>query len=75
MPTIARLSNCTVYIYADDHAPPHFHLRGPDSNAMISIESAEVIAGRAHGRDLAEAQRWVNANRDLLRREWRRING
>lgn len=37
MPTIVVLSNCKVQMFADDHVPPHFHLRGPNSNAMIRL--------------------------------------
>jgi hypothetical protein len=40
MPRVATLrSGAAIYIYADDHAPPHFHLRGPESNAMIDMGS------------------------------------
>jgi len=29
MPMIHRLCSAKICIYADDYAPPHFHLRGP----------------------------------------------
>jgi hypothetical protein len=72
----ARLSNCRIYIYPGDHNPPHFHLRGSDSRALVDIVTLEVIAGRASKRDLAEVKAWAAKpeNLALLVSEWRRLN-
>jgi len=45
MPSVVRLSSATIYVYADDHVPPHFHLRGPNSNAQIRMDTLEVMEG------------------------------
>jgi Domain of unknown function (DUF4160) len=76
MPTIVRLSNSKICLYADDHNPPHFNLRGPDSNANISIRTLEIIKGSAARKDVAEAKEWVNraGNMQLLLDEWNRLN-
>lgn len=55
MPKVVRLSNAALYIYADDHAPPHFHLVGPNSNAQVDVETLQVMRGRYDRRDFAEA--------------------
>jgi hypothetical protein len=34
MPRIERLAAVSIYIYADDHAPPHFHVKGPDTDCQ-----------------------------------------
>jgi hypothetical protein len=72
----APLSNCKIYIYPGDHNPPHFHLRGPNSRALVDIISLEVIAGRASKTDLAEVRAWAAKpeNLTLLVTEWRRLN-
>jgi hypothetical protein len=72
----APLSNCKIYIYPADHNPPHFHLRGPDSRALVDIVSLEVIAGKASRKDLAEVREWAEKpeNLALLASEWRRLN-
>jgi uncharacterized protein DUF4160 len=72
----ANLSNCKIYIYPDDHNPPHFHLKGPNSRALIDIVSLEVIAGKASRKDLAEVKEWAGKpeNLALLVSEWRRLN-
>lgn len=52
----ASLSNCKIYIYPGDHNPPHFHLRGPDSRALVEIVTLKVIAGKASRKDLEEVR-------------------
>lgn len=72
----ASLSNCKIYIYPSDHNPPHFHLRGPNSRALIEIVTLEVIAGKASKQDLGEAREWAGRkeNLALLVSEWKRLN-
>jgi Domain of unknown function (DUF4160) len=76
MPTIARLSNSKICIYADDHNPPHFNLRGPNSKANINIRTFEVMKGKASRTDLAEAKEWVNreGNMQALLDAWSKLN-
>jgi hypothetical protein len=74
MPPVRRLRNATLYVYANDHAPPHFHILGPSSNAMVDIETLQVIRGRFDRRDLAEAIAWAAENLELLRQVWRDLN-
>lgn len=72
----APLSNCKIDIYPGDHNPPHFHLRGPDSNALVDIVTLEVIEGKASKKDLEEARVWAEKPENLavLVAEWRRLN-
>ena len=45
MPEIVRLTNCKICIYSGDHAPPHFHVRGPGWSASIMLGSLLVLEG------------------------------
>jgi uncharacterized protein DUF4160 len=76
MPEIARLSNAKICIFPGDHAPPHFHLKGPGWTAAIEITTLEILRGKAPRADLLEAIQWaiVPENSALLAREWRRLN-
>lgn len=76
MPLLAKLRNCGIYVYAGDHNPPHFHLRGPDSRALVDIAALEVMAGKASRQDLQEALEWASVPENLksLVTEWRRLN-
>lgn len=74
MPTIKRLTNVTLYIYADDHAPPHFHAVGPHTDVQIEIETLQALRGRYHRIDLVEAVTWAAQNQSLLRAKWNEFN-
>ncbi|MFI5020879.1 MAG: DUF4160 domain-containing protein [Alphaproteobacteria bacterium] len=74
MPTIVRLAGAVIRIFADDHAPPHFHLIGPRSDAQVRLGTLEVLRGVADRRDLAEVAAWVASNPGVLEAEWRRLN-
>lgn len=76
MPTLIELSKCKIQIYAGDHAPPHFKIYGPGTNANVSIETLEIIAGRADRKAVREALEWAARpeNRALLRRTWNALN-
>lgn len=76
MPRIATLNSAAIYIYADDHNPPHFNLFGPDTNANIYIETGQVYVGKATRKALREALEWWNdeKNRQILRDRWKELN-
>jgi hypothetical protein len=74
MPTITTLSNARILMFFGDHAPPHFHLKGPNSKALVRIDTLAVLRGYADRGDLAEAIAWARANADLLSAEWSRLN-
>lgn len=72
MPTIRRFATRRIAIYAEDHAPPHFHIEGRGFRAIVEIEGMVVRAGDV--RKAQEAMTWARNNVDLLRSEWTRIN-
>lgn len=74
MPCIFRDGRLAIYIYADDHAPPHFRLRSPNSGAQIEIATMRVLRGTADRVEYAEAVAWAEANRNLLMEKWWEFN-
>jgi hypothetical protein len=61
-------------MYADDHRPPHFHIVGPDFQALVRISDLTVIAGEARPAQIAEVIAWAEANREYLARKWAELN-
>ncbi len=45
MPEVTRFYGIVIKIFFGDHPPPHFHAVYGESNALISIESLEIIEG------------------------------
>lgn len=74
MPTLQRFGAVTVRMYADDHAPPHFHIVGPDFQVLVRITDLTVIAGEARQAQIAEALQWSEANRGMLALKWTELN-
>lgn len=74
MPSIQRFSAFTVYVYADDHAPPHFHVVGRGFNAAINISTLQIQRGTLSPGILAEAITWAATNRTTLVNAWEDLN-
>jgi hypothetical protein len=58
-------------MYYNDHAPPHFHARYGESEAVIAIATGEVIEGRLPRRALSLVQEWCVLHREALEEDWR----
>ena len=74
MPTLQRFGSVSARMYADDHRPPHFHIVGPDFQALVRISDLTVIAGEARPAQIAEVIAWAEANREYLARKWAELN-
>ncbi|WP_205300606.1 DUF4160 domain-containing protein [Pantoea sp. Ap-967] len=66
-------------MYANDHAPPHFHVRLSDGRqALIAIEDLSLLTGfggsRVSMRELGEAMEWASFNRPQLLAKWKELN-
>ncbi|WP_231879459.1 DUF4160 domain-containing protein [Methylomonas koyamae] len=45
MPIISYFFGIYIRMYHDDHNPPHFHVEYQGHEALIAIETGEVLAG------------------------------
>lgn len=74
MPTLKRFGSLQVRMYPSDHLPPHFHVVGPDTEALVGLQGLEILAGRATYEELREVLAWAAENMDELLASWRRLN-
>ena len=76
MPKVANLKSAGIYIYADDHNPPHFHLVGPDTEASFYISNCEMYVGAATKKAMKDIGDWWSApaNKKLLEDKWKEYN-
>lgn len=74
MPTIVKLGNLKIQIFADDHHPPHFHIVTPDHEVLVRLSDLEILAGSIDRRSLERALAWVRENRKVLNEAWERLN-
>jgi hypothetical protein len=70
MPEISRFFGIIVFMYFDEHNPPHFHAKYSDERAVISIGELKVLEGSLPKRALALVLEWANEHRDELMNNW-----
>lgn len=59
MPTISRFYGILIQMYFADHAPPHFHALYAEFEALIAIQTFEVVRGELPGRAKALVLEWA----------------
>lgn len=70
MPTISEFFGILIRMYYDDHNPPHFHAYYSGHEAVISIETLEVIEGSLPKRAKAMVTEWAIERRQDLLIDW-----
>jgi len=72
MPEISRFLGLIVRMYWDDHRPPHFHVEYGGREAVVVIDSLDVVRGHLPRRALALLAEWALQHRQELRADWER---
>ncbi len=72
MPLIATFGGILVYMYYNDHNPPHFHAQYGPEKALVEISSGEIIAGKLPAKIARLITTWALANNAPLRKNWER---
>ena len=70
MPTISTFYGILIQMYWDDHAPPHFHALYAEFEALIDIQTIEVMRGALPPRALALVLEWAREHRTELLEDW-----
>ena len=66
MPQISYFFGISIYMYAKDHFPPHFHAMYGDEEAMIDIRTGNIIKGHLSKRALKLIQEWAEMHEQEL---------
>lgn len=72
MPEISRFYGIVIYLYYDDHAPPHFHAVYGGREAIVGIEDAAFLRGSLPARAQKLVREWAVLHRAELREAWNR---
>jgi hypothetical protein len=70
MPTISSFYGVSIRMHWTDHAPPHFHAIYGEDEAVIRIDSLEVIHGSLPRRAHALTLEWAFIHRPELLENW-----
>lgn len=71
------VGRCKLYIYFNDHPPPHIHIRGADSKCSINIKPdaiGQIICGHLDKSDRNIVMEYVQKERDAMFSHWNTNN-
>lgn len=71
MPTISEFFGILIRMYYDDHNPPHFHAYYGEHEAIIAIDTLEVMEGSLPKRAKALVVEWAVEHRKELLNDWK----
>ena len=72
MPTISIFFGIVVQMYWRDHTPPHFHAYYQGFEALVSLETGEILGGYLPPGALRLVKEWVAEKRSELMANWER---
>lgn len=72
MPRISSFYGIAVYMYYQDHAPPHFHAIYGEHEAVVAIASGDVMEGELPRRASRMVVEWWAAYQNELAENWGR---
>jgi len=70
MPTISTFYGIVIQMFWSEHAPPHFHALYAEFEALINIQTLEIMRGDLPKRALALVLEWASEHRDELLEDW-----
>ena len=71
---IDSFNGIKIYIYDNDHNPPHFHANYGNERALIEIDTLEILAGDLPPAQLKKVRKWAKDKQLSLRQEFELIN-
>ena len=70
MPRVSEFFGIIIWMYYNDHQPPHFHAAYAGEEVLIVIGSGDVYEGRLSCRALRLVQEWEELHRADLQSNW-----
>jgi uncharacterized protein DUF4160 len=72
MPRVSAFFGIVIYMYYNDHLPPHFHAEYGEYEAIYEIDTLDVTRGDLPRRAHALVLEWATLHRNELREDWER---
>lgn len=70
MPIVSEFEGIEIYIYFDDHMPPHFHAKFSGQEALVEIETTSVLKGAIQSNKLKLVLAWAELHKSELYNGW-----
>jgi hypothetical protein len=72
MPCVSQFFGIVIYMYYNDHLPPHFHAEYGGSEALYEIETLRIYVGKLPRRAHNLVIEWADLHRAELMENWER---
>jgi hypothetical protein len=72
MVKVAIVDGMKIYVYANDHGRPHFHILAAEYRAVVDIETMRLIRGRLPKARLRKLLSWAKPRQVQLLEAWDR---
>jgi len=69
---VSEFFGVAIYMYFNDHAPPHFHAEYGEFEAAYTIDTLDILRGRLPRRAHGMVIEWALEHRPELRDNWER---
>jgi len=73
MPEISRFLGIVIYMYFNDHNPPHFHAVYNDYQASILINTLGLMEGKLPPKVMSLVIEWAQEHQEELLENWNSI--
>ncbi|MBR5581426.1 MAG: DUF4160 domain-containing protein [Treponema sp.] len=70
MPELSRFLGIIIYMYFDDHNPPHFHAEYSGCESIFYINPLEHREGNLPPRVVGLVMEWAELHKDELLNNW-----
>ncbi|MCW5202112.1 DUF4160 domain-containing protein [Desulfobulbus sp. US4] len=70
MPEISRFLGIVIYMYFNEHNPPHFHAEYNESKALISIKTLGLVEGKLPAKVMSLVVEWAQEHQEELLENW-----
>jgi len=73
MPELSRFLGIVIYMYFNEHNPPHFHAEYNEFKVSISIRDLRVMEGKMPAKVMGLIIEWAQENQNELLANWNTI--
>ncbi len=70
MPRISQFLGILIYMYYNDHLPPHFHAKYAEYEVLIRIDTLTIFRGELPRREQALVIKWASLHNEELMSNW-----
>ncbi len=74
MPLYELFEGIKIYLYFNDHLPPHIHAMYGEYEVLIDIRTLEVYRGELPNKQLKKVTKFVKENQDDLLETFYELN-